>query len=208
MLPSYSKSSITRTVALGITINGVLPFIIYRSSVSQLGEWQALILASVPPLLNSGRELILRHRVDTIGSLALAGILFSLISLSLGGSARVLLLRSTVITGLFGVIYLVSLLFARPLIFYIVRFFETGDKPEGIAKWNRFWTTSTTFRYGMRLLTIGWGIGLLAEAVLGFGLLQVLTVEQFLLISPLLGYGFFFGLLFWSFWYGNRMRQS
>jgi hypothetical protein len=208
MSPDNSKPSITQTVVLDIIISGVLPYIIYRSSVSQLGEWPALILASVPPLLKSARELILRHRVDTIGALALAGILSSLISLSLGGSARMLLLRSIVITGLFGVIYLGSLLFAQPLIFYIVRFFETGDTPEGIGQWNELWGTSTTFRYGMRLMTIVWGIGLLTEALLRFVLVQVLTIEQFLLISPFIGNGFNFGLIFWSFWYGNRMKRS
>jgi hypothetical protein len=207
MLQSTSKPSIPYTVALGIIINGVLPFIIYRFSVGQLGEWWALILASVPPLLNSAREFVLRHRVDTIGALALAGILFSLINLSLGGYARLLLLRSAVIPGLFGVLYLVSLLFARPLFFYIARFFETGDDPARLAEWNELWTF-TSFRYGMRLLSIGWGIGLLAEAVLRLVLVQVLTVEQYLLISPLLGYGFFFSLLFWSIWYGNRMKRS
>ena len=117
MSTSNSKPSIANTITLDIIISGVLPYIIYRFSVSQIGEWQALILASVPPLLKSARELILRRRVDTIGALALAGILVSLIGLSLGGSARVVLLRGSVFTALFGVIYLGSLLFARPLIF-------------------------------------------------------------------------------------------
>ncbi len=211
MQPSNSKPSITRSVtrsvAWGIIVNGVLPYIIYSSFVDQLGEWQALILASAPPLLSSARELVLRRRVDTIGALALAGILFSLISLSLGGSARVLLLRSTVITGLFGVIYLGSLLLARPLMFYIARFFETGDEPERAAEWNGLWAFAG-FRYGMRLMTIGWGIGLLAEAVVRFVLVQALAVEQFLLISPVLDYGFLLGLLSWTIWYGNRMKRA
>jgi len=185
----------------------VLPFCIYRFSVQQVGEWQALLLASVPPLLNSAREFVQRHRIDAIGLLTLAGILFSLISLSLGGTARVLLLRSSVITGLFGGIYLGSLLFARPVFFYVARFFETGDDPRRVAEWNDLWA-STSFRYGMRLLTVGWGIGLLAEAVLRVVLVQVLSVEHFLLMSPLLGYGFFLSLLFWSIWYGNRMKGS
>ncbi len=207
MQPSTSRPSIARTVALGLIINGVLPFLIYRFSIAQLGEWQALILSSVPPLLNSAREFVLRQRVDTIGALALAGILFSLISLALGGTARVLLLRSALIPALFGVLYLVSLLFARPLFFYIARFFETGDDPVLIGEWNALWT-STTFRSGMRLLTTGWGLGLLAETVVRLVLVQVLTVEHFLLISPAISYGFFLSLVFWSIWYGNRMKRS
>jgi hypothetical protein len=176
--------------------------------VGHLGEWPALILAAILPLLNSVRKFFLHHRIDTIGALALASILFNLLSLLLGGSARALLLRGSVISGLFGVFYLVSLFFVRPLIFYIVRFLETGDKPEGIEIWNGLWATSAKFRYGYRLLTIGWGIGLLMEALLRFVFLQVLTIEQFLLVSPFLGYGFNFGLIFWSLWYGNRMKQA
>jgi hypothetical protein len=208
MSTSNSKPSITNTIVLDIVISGVLPYLIYRFSVSQIGEWQALVLASVPPLLKSARELILRRRVDTIGVLALTGILLNLIGLSLGGSAQALLLRGIIFTALFGMFYLGSLLFARPLIFYIVRFLETGDTPEGIAQWHELWTTSTTFRYGMRLMTLVWGIGLLIEAMLGFVLLQMLTVEQFLLVSPFIGNGFNFGLIFWSLWYGNRIKRS
>jgi hypothetical protein len=202
------RPSLSKSVVIEIVINAALPYIIYRSLVGRLNEWPALILASVPPLLYGLREFVLRHRVDTIGALALASILFRLISLLLGGSARALLLRGSVITGLFGVFYLASLFFVRPLIFYIVRFLETGDKPEGITAWNELWATSVKFRYGVRVLTIGWGIGLLVEAWLGFAFLQVLTIEQFLLISPFLGYGFNFGLIFWSLWYGNRMKQA
>ena len=89
-----------------------------------------------------------------------------------------------------------------------MRFLETGDQAEGIAQWHELWMTSISFRHGMRLMTVVWGIGLLMEAVLGFVLLQVLTVEQFLLISPFIGNGFNFGLIFWSLWYGNRMKRS
>ena len=51
MSTSNSKPSITNTIALDIVISGVLPYLIYRFSVSQIGEWQALILASVPPVI-------------------------------------------------------------------------------------------------------------------------------------------------------------
>jgi hypothetical protein len=207
MSPNDTKSLIMRSIAIELIINGLFPYLIYSASVSRLGEWPALILASVPPLINSVREFALRRRVDTIGALALTGILFSLISLSLGGSAHALMLRGVVITGLFGIIYLVSMLVGRPVIFYIVRFLETGDKSEGIAQWDGFWKNSANFRYGVRVMNIVWGLGLLAKALVQFVLVQTLTVEQILLVSPAIDNVFFLGLFFWSLWYGNRMKQ-
>jgi hypothetical protein len=76
------RPSISNRVAIEVLINAALPYIIYRSSVGRLGEWPALILASVPPLLYSIREFVLRRRVDTIGALALVSILFIQVNLS------------------------------------------------------------------------------------------------------------------------------
>jgi hypothetical protein len=35
-----------------------------------------------------------------------------------------------------------------------------------------------------------------------------LPISEFLVISPVLGYGIYFGLMGWSFWYGNQRRKA
>jgi hypothetical protein len=53
--------------------------------------------------------------------LVIAGIALSLIATLLGGSPRLLLIRESFITGIFGLIFLGSLLFPRPLLFQLVK---------------------------------------------------------------------------------------
>jgi hypothetical protein len=42
------------------------------------------------------------------------------------------------------------------------------------------------------------------QVILAFAL----SIEQGLVVSPILGYGFYLVLLGWSFWYGKRRREK
>jgi hypothetical protein len=57
-------------------------------------------------------------------------------------------------------------------------------------------------------MTTVWGIGLVVEATLKIVLAFTLPIGEFLVISPVLGYGIYFGLMGWSFWYGNQRRKA
>jgi hypothetical protein len=35
-----------------------------------------------------------------------------------------------------------------------------------------------------------------------------LPISEFIVISPVLWYGIYFGLMGWSFWYGNQRRKA
>jgi hypothetical protein len=50
----------------------------------------------------SGIELLRFRRIDALSLLVLAGILLSLLAMLLGGSPRVLLMRESLLSGLFG----------------------------------------------------------------------------------------------------------
>jgi hypothetical protein len=57
-------------------------------------------------------------------------------------------------------------------------------------------------------MTAVWGIGLVVEAILKIVLAFTLPISEFLVISPVLGYGIYFGLMGWSLWYGNQRRKA
>jgi hypothetical protein len=59
----------------------------------------------------------------------------------------------------------------------------------------------------MRVVTIVWGIGFLFEAALRTYLVMVLSIEQFLIISPFVLYGIIGALVIWMFLYSRQGRK-
>ena len=53
-----------------------------------------------------------------------------------------------------------------------------------------------------------WGLGLLLEAAVRTYLVFTLSIEQFLIVSPIVFYGFYAALLGWSVVFGRRKRQQ
>ncbi len=67
---------------------------------------------------------------------------------------------------------------------------------------------SAGFRRAMMVMTLVWGVGLVAEAALSAALVLVLSVRQYLVVGPVLGYGAFSALGLWSFLYARGQRRK
>ena len=63
---------------------------------------------------------------------------------------------------------------------------------------------SPIFRRAMMVMTLAWGIGLVAESALSCVLLFVTTIQQFMLASWVIGVSIVGGLTAWTFWYARR----
>ncbi len=63
------------------------------------------------------------------------------------------------------------------------------------------------FRFTMRLITIVWGLVFLLELVVRSYLVFTLTIQQFLIISPFVFYGFLGGLALWTLLYSRKGRK-
>ena len=57
-------------------------------------------------------------------------------------------------------------------------------------------------------MTVIWGAGLIVQAVLQVILAFALSIEQDLIVTPIVGYGVYLGLFGWSFWYGKRRKEK
>jgi intracellular septation protein A len=182
------------------------PFLIYQLVAGHVSETEALLLSSAPPILWSVGQLIWSRKLDVLSILVIAGIALSLAATLLGGSPRLLLVRESFITGIFGLVFLGSLLFPKPLLFYLAKptMAKQGMSEEGLAsRWSM-----PGFRYIFYLMTVVWAIGLLVEATLKIFLAFTMPFGQFLFVSPIISYAIFFGLLGWSIWYGNQRRKA
>lgn len=203
-----SRIATIRSIASSILINGALPLIIYWAlkNYTHVSEFIALVASGIPSLIDSIVGIIRRKRIDFLAGIILAGIVISLIITVLGGSPKIYLIRESFFTVAFGLVFLISLLFPRPLIFYLSRYFMTGNHPENIPWFNSLWQHAN-FRTMMRVMTAVWGVGLLLEAAIRVYLVIILSTQQFLVVSPFVIYGILGVLAFWTSLYGRKGRK-
>lgn len=206
-----SKMQVKATVIgviYSIVVNAILPFVIYTAlkNYTHVSDLTALFASGVPPMLDTLVGIVRKHRVDLIAGMVLFGIVISIILVLLGGSPRLYLVRESFFTGAFGLAYLVSLLFSRPLSFYFARHFATGNSGGNVEWFNQLWQYPS-FRHGMYVMTVVWGVVFLAEMLIRIYLVFTLSIPQFLIVSPFIFYGMFVGVMLWTMRYSRQMRQ-
>jgi hypothetical protein len=197
------------TLKLGrdVLVNIALPFLIYSLAQPHFGDVGALIASSAPPLLWSVIEFARNRRMDALSALVLLGMALSLLAVLGGGSARLLQLREKLVTILIGLVFLGSAAIGRPLMYELVRAYlaRAGDpelqRVESLKNDNGF-------RAVMTLMTLVWGVGLLADAALSTALLWVLPIRAYLVVNPILGWGTIGSLTLWNVWLGRRRRRQ
>lgn len=202
------KMKTIRGIATSVIINGACPFIVYTimKNYVHASEITSILASGIPAMLDAIIGVVRKGRVDFLGGFVLISIVVGLIPYFVAGSAQLLLVRESLITGAFGLAYLVSLLLPRPLGFYFARYFVTGNNAQNIANFNNLWQYHG-FRYAMRLTTIVWGVMFTLEAIIRIYLVYHLSTAQFLAVSPFVFYGFFGAVMVWTFWYSARGRQ-
>lgn len=204
-----SRKATILTMVSSIAMNIVLPILIYLilKNYTAASDLLALVASGVPPLIDSFVSVIRRKRIDLLAGIVLVCIVITLIMAALSGSPKVYLIRESFFTAAFGLAYLISLLFPRPLAFYFARFFVTGNHPDNIPWFDSLWQYQQ-FRHTMRVITVVWGIGFLFEAVLRTYLVNVLSTVQFLIISPFVLYGIIGILVVWMVLYSRQGRKK
>jgi len=187
-------------------VNFILPFVIYNYAEAPLGEVRALLASSAPPILWSLVEFARHRRLDALSILVVSGIALSLLAMLGGGGARFLQLREKLVTGLIGLAFLGSGLIGKPLIYQLARA-SMRRKSEGDAQKFEALQVHAGFRRTMTVMTLVWGLGLLADVAVSVVLVFVLTIREYLLVNPILGYGTMGALGLWSFLYGQRAKR-
>jgi hypothetical protein len=191
---------------LEMLVNAVLPFVIYTATDKQLGDVGALIASSVPPIAWSIVQFVRSRRVDALSLLVVTGIALSLLALMGGGGAKFLQLRENLVTGVIGLVFLGSVAIGRPLIYYLAR---AGMRRQGqsgeLADFEGL-RDNLFFKRTMRVMTLVWGLGLVARTAIAAVLVFSVSIPTYLAIAPILGYATAGGLAGWTFLYARRQR--
>jgi hypothetical protein len=188
-------------------VNIALPFVIYSLVQPRFGDVSALISSSAPPILWSLLEFARNRRIDALSLLVLLGIGLSLLAFLGGGSVRLLQLREKLVTIFVGFVFLGSAAIGKPLMYELIRAFlrRTNDPELQQVESAR---NVSRFRRAMMIMTVVWGVGLLADAGVSIALVFVLSMRLYLVVNPILGYATIGSLTLWNLWYGRRLRRT
>lgn len=186
-------------------IAGVLPAIGYTLLRPHVGaDWKALAIVLVFPLGLIVSERVRQGFFDPVGVIAMIGILVGLTgALVFHGNATLLKMRDSLLTGVFGVVCIVSLAARRPIMFALGRAFATAGDPTKVDDFNAIWDAPGAARR-FRMVTAVWGFGLLTEAVVRLTLALTISTQHFVEISPVVNFSTLGALL----WFTTRFIRA
>jgi intracellular septation protein A len=122
----------------------------------------------------------------------------------LTGDARFLVAKESFSTAIAGLIFLTSCGIGRPMVWHAAARFQ----PAAHAELDRRWRTEQRFQRVFRILTLGWGAGLLAEAVARVVVAYTLPVDAAAGLSQVLRFGTMGLLVLWTLAAVKRRRAG
>ncbi len=170
------------------------PLLIYRLASPHMPAISALLLAGIPPVIRLGTKLLRQRRLNPLSVLSLLTIAVKIVSALAFKTSWWLLVSGSLIAGVHGGLCLASLFTSRPLLLWMVEGMMAQTPAASRFQWLRRWL-ETTPRFSFAVVTAVWGVALLLDAVLNVLLASTLSIEQFMLISPLVHYGLLGGVL-------------
>jgi hypothetical protein len=201
--PRFSFVQVLPTLFFDVILPVVLFDLLTHYGVSTL--W-ALIASGLSPALNNLRIWAISRRLEPLGIIVLTLLAVSAAASLISGSVFFALIKESFLTGVFGAICLVSLMGARPLLFFVVRQFVAGDDAARIEAFNTRWQ-DRDFRVAMRLVTAIWGIAYVVEALLRVAFALTLTPAQVVSLSPVMSFGALIVLIAWTRRYLTAVRE-
>jgi uncharacterized membrane protein (UPF0136 family) len=166
------------TLVFGI----VAPFAVYELLSGRTSEVTALAVGAVFPAAATLWTLVRTRRPDPIALMTLGGIVLGLLGALVFDSPLFLLLKESAVTGTIGLVFLGSLLVARPLTFALGRSMMATTSAERSA-YDATWDVPGV-RAGDRRTTLEWGAALVLDAGLRTVLAFVLAPGTLLAVSP------------------------
>lgn len=194
--------------ALDCAVNIAAPLAIYHQTQGRWGELNALLASSVPPLLWGIGSFLRSRRVDALSVLAVVGIVLSTLAYFGGGSAQMLQLREKLVTLAIGLAFLGSAAIGKPLIYPLARATMARQSDNALAEFDAKGNDALV-RHTVMVMTLVWGIGLLLDFAVSVALIYALSVEQYLVVGPIIGYVAIGGMMLWTILYRRyRTRHA
>jgi hypothetical protein len=197
-----------RALIIGLLADVGLPAAVYYGGRALgLDAEPALAAGGGVALLRLAYVAITRRRLDGLAAVVVGGFVALLVASLLTGDPRILLARESIVSGGLGLLLLGSVAVGRPVLYAILRRLNAG-KPDVLARWDRLWRDRPAFRRVFVLMSLVWGAGLLAEAIVRVPLIYLLPVDVTAALSTALQVGTVGLLIGWSLWYRRSRRRA
>ena len=192
-----------------LALDVVVPIVAYQVMIHLLGVSRvpALVLSGAFPAVNVARRYMRDRRVDPVGVIVLQH------PRRRGPVARLrqrkadAVAASSFLTAAFGIAFLVSLLFGKPIMFLLIRQFVAQEDERQLKEWDARWDDTPEFRRVMRQMTAMWGVALLAEFALKVVMVETLSTDVVQAISGPLILGFTAVLIVVTIRWGRRSPE-
>lgn len=203
-----SGATVFANWTMTLLVNVALPLLTYFLLTG--AGWSAvpaLLVSGAWPAVETVLLVVVRRRIDEFGLLSLVFIALGVVAGVGFNSDRLVLVKESAVTGLFGIVVLGSLALPRPLTFYLGRKFATDGTAAGVEYWNGLWRYPK-FRHTQRVVAVVWGVGFLAEALLQIALTYALSTSAMVVVSAVLPMVLVASLITWTVSYGRRARRA
>jgi hypothetical protein len=163
----------------------IAAFFVVRHHVSS--DTQALIIAGSFSVAWIVVQFIRQRRIDLVGLIVLIGFAIGVSSsVIFNGNDYMLKVRDAFFTALFGAACVITVFtHERPTLFYVSRYLSAGNDPEKVTAYNQL-LEAPIGRRTFKVLSLVWGVGLMAEAGFRMVLADVLHTSTFIAISPII----------------------
>ncbi|MFD1277112.1 VC0807 family protein [Streptomyces kaempferi] len=137
-------------------------------------EITSLLVSGSAPALHTLYSAVRHRKVDALGVFTITLLAVSALASVVTASPRIVLARNSLFTALAGVWLLVTLFTARPFTYQAVKALlpGRGERLESL------WEQDVAFRRVWRAVTVLWGLGLLADALLRLIMAYTLPVDS------------------------------
>jgi hypothetical protein len=201
-LPEATMTNPAVTMIRGLAWDVGLPVLTYYA-LHLLGatDWVALLAATGVAGLRIGWDALRHRRLNQFAVVMLLIYGIGLVLALATGDPRALLLKSSLVTGAVGAVFLITAIIGRrPLTLSALQSFQ----PARAEKFTEAYRTDPDVRRGFRLTSTVWGVGLLAEALLRLPIVYLLPIDIGYGLSEALFVAAFVILIGWTAWYMRR----
>lgn len=188
-----------------LLINAVLPLLVYLY-LKRLYPSPSVIpisAAALFPVTGNVISLLRNRTLDPFGSAMFLGFGFTLAAIFITGDERIILIARSLLTLGMGLLALLSLVLPKTISFYFARQFATGNRPDRIADFNRYWRMPSV-RYASRLTSLVWGVALTSEFAFRVVIVYTQPIPRVLVLTPIVFNLVSMSTMVWTVWYANR----
>lgn len=211
--PAHSRTEEQATssrmkLAIPIVLDVVAPVALYYVLTSiGLSGVLALTAAGLLPAIRVIYTVITERKLDNLAALVLLMVLASLALTAVTGNAKFVLAKDSFFTAAAGIWCLITLLGAKPIMYYAARPFVTRGRSGREKLWEPTWCDSAQFRMLARRITVAWGIMFLADAVARLVVIHSVPVDKAVFQSQIPGIILFVLTFAFTRHSGSRMRK-